>query len=251
MSETLQLKKLDEDENMILGLLLDQLDKKAKRNFLRACYYDGKYALTRSMTPVPPEYFKIGIVLGWSAKAVDILARRCNLDGFVWTDGDLATLGLDTVLDENNFASVSNSAITSSLIHSCSFLINTEGDTGEPKSLIHVKDALNATGEWNARTRQLDNLLSITGRGERGGDAAAVTSFALYLDGLTITADWDKSGEWQVERQPHKWGVPAEVVAYQPREDGRPFGSSRISRAVMSLHRAALRTVTRMEAHAD
>ncbi|MFD9615338.1 phage portal protein, partial [Streptomyces sp. NPDC059083] len=155
------------------------------------------------------------------------------------------------MLDENNFASVSNSAITSSLIHSCAFLINTEGEAGEPKSLIHVKDALNATGEWNPRARQLDNLLSITGRGERGADPAAVTSFALYLDGLTITAEWDKTSGWQVDRQEHKWGVPAEVVAYQPREDGRPFGSSRISRAVMSLHRAALRTVTRMEAHAD
>jgi len=169
----------------------------------------------------------------------------------VWPDGDLGSLGLDTVLEKNNFTNVSNSAITSSLIHSCSFLINTQGDAREPKSLIHVKDALNATGEWNPRTRALDNLLSITGRGERGGDKAAVTSFALYLDGFTITAEWDKLAGWQVDDQEHKWGVPAEVVPYKPRDDGRPFGSSRISRPVMSAHRAALRTVIRMEAHAD
>ncbi|MGW3545887.1 phage portal protein [Nocardia niigatensis] len=251
MTETLQLKDLTDDENRTLGLLLAQLEQKAKRNFIRTCFYDGKYAIKRVGPAVPPEYYRIGIVLGWSAKAVDILARRCNLDGFVWPDGDLSSLGLDTVLDSNNFTNVSNSAITSSLIHSCAFLINTQGDADEPDSLIHVKDALNATGEWNARTRQLDNLLSITGRGDRGGDPAAITSFALYLDGLTIDAEWDKNSGWSVDRQEHKWGVPAEVVSYKPRDDGRPFGASRISRAVMSMHRSALRTVTRMEAHAD
>jgi len=44
--------------------------------------------------------------------------------------------------------------------------------------------------------------------------------------------------------------VPAEALVYKPRV-GRPFGYSRISRAVMSLHDQALRTVIRMEGHAD
>lgn len=250
MSEVLRLKQLSDDENDTLNLLMTQLERKSHRNALRTCYYDGKYALRRVSPVVPPQYYRIGLVLGWSAKAVDTLARRCNLDGFVWPDGDLDSLGVGTVLDDNNFDSVSNSAITSSLIHACSFLINTEGSAGEPTSLIHVKDAMNATGEWNARARRLDNLLSITGRGERGASKSAVTSFALYLDGLTITAEYDSSG-WTVDHQEHSWGVPAEVVPYKPREDGRPFGSSRISRAVMSLHSAALRTVIRMEGHAD
>ncbi|MFE3051595.1 phage portal protein [Nocardia sp. NPDC059239] len=249
MNETIRLRDLDNDENAILATLLDRLDQKKRRNLLRACYYDGKHAIRQVGTVIPPQYYKLALVLGWSAKAVDILARRCNLDGFVWPDGDLDSLGLPDVIEQNAFRSAANSAIVSSLIHSVAFLINTEGDTGEPKSLIHVKDALNATGEWNPRTRRLDNLLSITGRGERGGDRTAVTSFALYLDGLTITADWDSSG-WTVDRSSHPWGVPAEAVAYKPR-DGRPFGSSRISRTVMSLHDMALRTVIRMEGHAD
>ena len=54
-----------------------------------------------------------------------------------------------------------------------------------------------------------------------------------------------------MDRQDHSWGVPAEVVAYKPLEPTRPFGASRISRAVMSLPTAALRTVIRMEGHAD
>ncbi|AHH22096.1 putative phage portal protein [Nocardia nova SH22a] len=245
-----RLKQLSDEENDTLAQLAAQLERKARRNVLRKCYYDGKYSLRRVSPVVPPQYYRLGLVLGWSAKAVDTLARRCNLDGFVWPDGDLGSLGVANILDDNNFESVSNSAITSSLIHACSFLVNTEGGEGEPRSLIHVKDALNATGEWNSRARRLDNLLSITGRGERDDSRSAVTAFALYLDDLTITAEFDSSG-WTVDRQDHSWGVPAEVIAYKPLEPSRPFGASRISRAVMSLHSAALRTVIRMEGHAD
>lgn len=239
---------LSDDETNLLNHLLAQLEAKRDRNWLRACYYDGKRAIRQVGTVIPPQYYKLGLVLGWSAKAVDILARRCNLDAFVWPDGDLDSLGLTDVYDQNHLGSEISSALISSLIHSVSFLVNTKGDPsiGEPQSLIHVKDAMNATGDWNSRKRTLDNLLSITGRAPDGEP----TSLALYLDGLTVTAARD-AGVWAVvDRSEHPWGVPAEALAYKPRP-GRPFGSSRISRAVMSLHDAALRTVIRMEGHAD
>lgn len=238
---------LDGDEQATLDLLMKRLDAKKDRNILRAAYYDGKHAIKRVGTIIPPQYYCLGIVLGWSAKAVDILARRCNLDAFVWPDGDLDELGESEVWEANNLGTEVSSALISSLIHGVSFLITTRGNEadGEPPALIHVKDAMNATGEWNVRTRRLDNLLSITGRDDKGKP----TSFALYLPDLTITAEKD-GRYWTVERQDHPWGVPAEPLVYKPRA-GRPFGSSRISRPVMSLHDQALRTVIRMEGHAD
>ncbi|WP_280331503.1 phage portal protein [Nocardia wallacei] len=245
--EKIRLPGLDDDENATLNRLLAQLDQKAKRNLLRSCYYDGRRALQQVGTVIPPQYYKIGLVLGWSAKAVDILARRCNLDGFVWPDGDLDALGWQAVWDQNLFGAESSSAMISSLLHGVAFLVNTEGDTsiGEPKSLIHVKDALSATGEWNGRTRRLNNLLSITSRDDQGKPIG----LALYLDGVTITAE--RSGRsWDVDRSEHPWGVPAEALVYRPRA-GRPLGYSRISRAVMSLHDQALRTVIRLEGHSD
>ncbi len=243
---TLHLPGLSDDEHRTLNLLNDQLAKKAPRNLLRASYYDGKHAVHQIGSIIPPQYFRLGIVLGWSAKAVDILARRCNLDGFVWPDGTLGDIGYREVAEANHLGSEVSWALVSSLIHGPAFAINTLGDEdkGEPRSLLHFKDALNATGEWNPRTRRLDNLLSITGRDEQGP-----TSLALYLNGVTITAE-KVDGKWQVERSDHAWGVPAEMLVYKPRA-GRPWGSSRISRAVMSLHDQALRTVIRMEAHSD
>lgn len=238
---------LDDTENETANLLLELLRSKYRRNLLRASYYDGKRAIRQVGTVIPPHYYQLGIVLGWSAKAVDVLARRCNLDGFVWPDGDLAAAGLRDVLDANNFSAEASSALVSSLIHGVSFLVNTTGDeaAGEVGSLIHVKDAMNATGEWNPRRRRLDNLLSIIRRDEKGKPI----EFVLYLDGETVSVV--KDGKWQVtDRSPHPWGVPVEVLVYKPRA-GRALGSSRISRAVMSLHDQALRTVIRMEGHMD
>lgn len=247
---TVRLPNVDSDNNALINGLLGELDKRRPRNYLRSCYYDGRRAVRHFGSGiVPPEYFKLGLTLGWSAKGVDILARRCNLDGYTWTGGDLNSLGYQEVMDENFFGAESSSAVVSSLIHGPAFLINTTGaeDSDEPESLIHVADAMNATGELNGRTRRLNNLLSVLKRDAERNPLELV----LYLDGLTLTAARDKVGRrWSIDWSDHPWGVPAESVIYKPRV-GRPFGSSRISRVVMSLHDRALRTLIRMEGHAD
>lgn len=248
MNERITIPALTDDEQATVDALWTSIKAKQDRNILRAGYYDGKRAIRQIGSVIPPQYYRLGVVLGWSAKAVDVLARRCNLDGFIWPQGDLTDIGGAEVWEQNHLGAEVSSALISSLIHGVSFLVTTKGDesAGEPAALIHAKDALNATGEWNPRTRQLDNLLSITGRDDKGNP----TSFALYLPDLTITAESDERNDWTVDRQGHPWGVPAEVMVYKPRV-GRPFGTSRISRAVMSLHDQALRTVIRMEGHAD
>jgi hypothetical protein len=240
---------LDDETNALIRGLQKRLTDRREMNDIRAAYYDGKRAVRQVGSIIPPAYYQLAIVLGWSAKAVDLLARRCNLDGVSWADGDLEDLGWSELADENNIYAEVSSALVASLIHGPSFLINTLGGEGEPEALLHVKDALNATGVWNTRRRQLDNLLSITARDEQG----EASGIALYLDGRTITAERqpEKGGRWVLTaNDPHEYGMPAEVMAYKPRP-GRPFGTSRISRAVMSLHDQALRTVVRMEAHSD
>lgn len=245
--ENLIISGLEDGEQAVVTRLWKQLQAKQPRNLLRASYYDGRRAINQVGSIIPPQYFRLAIVLGWSGKAVDTLARRCNLDGFVWPDGSLDELGGRDLWDANYLGAEVSSGIISSLIHGVSFLVTTKGDqsAGEPPALIHAKDALNATGTWNTRTRRLDNLLSITGRDDEGNP----TNLALYLDGVTLVCERDSSG-WSVDRQIHPWGVPAEALVYKPRV-GRPFGTARISRTVMSLHDQALRTVIRLEGHMD
>ena len=244
MSEALRIPTFSDDETGILNALIEQLDEKAKGNLIRSSVYDGKRAIKQVGSVIPPQYKRLGLILGWNAKGVDGLARRCNLERMVWSDGDLDSLGIKKLTDENFLLSEIASARTDSLIHGVSYLITTRGVAGEPKALIHAKDGTNATGTWNNRRRRLDNLLSVTAR--KDGD---ITGFVLYLDGLTISADKDSSG-WSVERSVHPWGVPADPMVYRPRASRR-MGRSRITRATMGLQDAAVRALIRMEGHMD
>lgn len=238
---------LSDVEQDTVNMLLAQLRAKRRRNLLRSNYYDMRHAVELVGSVIPPQYWKLGIVLGWAGKAVDTLARRCNLDGFVWPDGDLESLGYRDVYEGNNLASEVSQGTINSLIHSVAFVVNTlPDDASEPPALVHFKSAKDATGSWNRRSRRLDAFLSVNGR----DDKDEPSDLTLYLDGVVISLALDR-GRWFVyDRQEHDWGVPAEPLVYKPRLE-RPFGSSRISRAVMSLQDQAARTVIRMEAHSD
>lgn len=244
--EKLSVPGLNEDELATLNDNAEELDKKSRRNLLRSSYYDGKRAAQQIGTVIPPQYANIGLALGWAAKGVDGLARRCNLEKMIWADGDLGSLGMSELEESNFLFSEISQARTDSLLHGVSYLVTTKGDVaaGEPAALVHAKDALNAYGQWNARKRSLDNLLSITSRKD-----GKISGFVLYLDSLTISAD-KVDGAWEVSRSEHPWGVPAEPLVYHPR-GSRRMGRSRITRPVMSIQDSALRGLVRLEGHMD
>jgi hypothetical protein len=246
VSESLRVPGLSDDENVTLNRLREQLEAKSKRNLLRSSIYDGKRAIKQVGTVIPPQYKRLGLILGWNAKGVDGLARRCNLERMIWSDGDLDSLGYQELVDQNFLLSEIASGRTDSLIHGVSYLITTRGDESkdEPKALIHAKDGINATGTWNNRKRRLDDLLSVTSRKDD-----KITGFVLYLDGLTINAEKDDSG-WSVDRSEHPWHVPADPMVYRPRASRR-MGRSRITRPTIGLQDAAVRALIRMEGHMD
>lgn len=235
------------DEQATLNALLTQLHHKTPRNLLRSAYYDGKNAIRDIGIATPPALRTVAIVLGWSAKAVDVLNRRCHLDGFVIPGVDANDLGADVLWADNHLGTEAPQAGTSSLIHATTFLITTQGDeaAGEPPVLITAKDALSGTGIWDRRRHALSSFLSIIDTDDDGRPVDMV----LYLPNLNISMSKD-AGTWTVDRREHAWGVPVEPLVYRPRLS-RPFGSSRISRAVMSLHQSALRTMVRSETTAE
>lgn len=244
MSESLTIPGLSDDENVTLNRLIVQLDEKSKRNLIRSSIYDGKRAIKQVGTVIPPQYKRLGLILGWNAKGVDGLARRCNLERMVWTGGDLNSLGMQELTDSNFLLSEIASGRSDSLIHGVSYLITTKGADDEPKALVHAKDGINATGTWNNRKRRLDDLLSVTSRKD-----GKITGFVLYLDNLTISAE--KDVEWAItSRSEHTWHVPADPMVYRPRASRR-MGRSRITRSTIGLQDAAVRALVRMEGHMD
>ena len=140
---------LTADEQALVDYLAARLARKNARNLLRTAYYDGKHAVTQVGGVVPPQYYQLGIVLGWSAKAVDLLADRCNLEQFVWPGGELDSLGSSELYAANEMGSEVAQAVVSALLHGVVFAISTKGGAGEPAGLLHFKDATEATGIWN------------------------------------------------------------------------------------------------------
>lgn len=233
---------LTDDEQATLNRLVDQLKAKRRRNELRTAFMESKH-LVRRLPPTVPEYVRsLGLVLGWPAKGLELLARRTKLDGFVIPGMDLETFGLDVILDENDYIHESRLSHVASLEHGPAFLLSTLGGRGEPEVVISRRSALDGTGDWNPRTRHLDSFLSVVEW--KDGEPA---EFNLYLPGVTLMVN---AGELVDAAEDDLPRIPVEMLPFKAR-DGRPFGSSRITRPVMSLTRAAVRTLMRSEGTAD
>lgn len=246
----LQVPGLSDEDQATLTELLNQLEQKTPRNVLRERYYSGKYALRDLGVSVPPKFRNFESVLGWPAKAVDTLSRRCNLDGFVIPGVDVADLGIDEVWQSNRMEIESSMAHDSAMIHSCAFICTLNGDegAGEPPVLMMAKSAFDATGIWDARKRELSSALSIIDR----VDGLLPLFMVMYLwDRVIIMRRDYEGGRWSVDERPHSLGrVPVEPLVYRPRLN-LPFGQSRITRSVMSITDSALRTVVRSEIGAE
>lgn len=232
------------DENATLNALLQQIRDRRPRNELRAAYYDAKHIVRHVGGVIPDQYRRLAMTLGWASKAVDGLGRRVNIDEFVWPGGDLESLGLGELDEDNLLMSELSQARTDALIHGVSFLTVTRGQQGEPGALVHATDALNSTGMLNRRTRRLDSFVSVHGWSE-----GEPTAFELFLPNLIVSAVLS-DGEWSVSRSSHSWGVPVEMLTYRPRVSRRS-GRSRITTPLMSFQDAAARALLRMEAHMD
>ena len=236
---------LTDAEQGALSELWSTLKRHSARNRLRDAYYEGRNAVRQVGTVVPPQYYRMALALGWTGKAVDSLARRVNLTGFTHADVDLEALGSGALWDANHEGSEVSQAVTSAMIHGVSFLVTSVGREGEPAGLVHAVDALSATGIWDRRARRLSSALEV----HRWSDDGRPEGIDLHFPNLVTRCVKDGPG-WVIDRQPHRYGMLVEPLVHKPRT-GRFMGTSRISRPIMALQDAALRTLIRMEGHQD
>ena len=228
--------------------LIQTLSFKSSRNLLRRRYYDGKNLLRDLGISIPPSLRSVETVVGWPAKGVDVLARRIVFDSFSLAGGDPASLGVNELWDANRLDIEAPQAHTSALVTTPAFLAVTAGDvpSGEPAVLVTARSAQFATGIWDWRRRGLRSALSVVSVDQYG----APDYWVMYLPDTAIIAR--RSGSvWDLRESRHTLGhVPVEALVFRPELD-RPFGHSRISRAVMSLTDSAVRTLLRTEVSAE
>ena len=257
----------DAKEQGVLDRLWKQLRDRLERNRERGIRYEMKNVIDKIANVVPPQYYHAYGALGWNTKAVDALVRRCNFENVSWT-GDLGSagapdllgeedtsppdalepLGYDDFRDENRLRASIRSASVGSLVHGVGFLINdVQMAPGEDVSSISWGSAVDTTGFWDYRGRELEFALSIN---EWRNESLPLT-FTLYTPGSYLIVQWEeRSAAYRtIAEWTHPFGMPVEPLVYKPFL--RPFGSSRITPPMMSLQDRGVAALIRMEAHMD
>ena len=239
----IEIEGLPEQEAQLVERLVKQIKAHRTNNELRTQLMDSKHLLEQ-MAFVSNQK-QLQAVLGWPAKAVETLARRCRLERFAVEGGELDAFGLTELLSHRNFIRRARQGELSSLVHGVAFEVVSRGGDGESPVVVTHTSALNGTGDYNSRRGRLLNFLSVS---EWTKGMGRPTRFTLHQPGVVWTVTDGKATP--SEHTAIKDRVLVEPLVYKPRLD-RPLGSSRITRPVIFLTQSAVRVVVRSEATAD
>lgn len=230
--------------------LCKRLEAKKPRHKIRQHYYDTVNELRDLGISVPPRLRSLHAAMGWPAKAVDSLSRRTKMEEFVIPGADVEDFGIASIWRDNRMGIEVPMTQTSSLIHAVAFVLTYLGDPsiGEPEVVVATFDATRATGLWHPTTRSLGAGMAVFDEDDRGPKSIL---FMLPHEIHSLSRDEHAPHVWHVRTVVNTLGrVPMEPITYRPRL-GRPFGSSRLTRPVMSITDSAMRTIVRSEVGAE
>ena len=234
-------RSLGEEFQQLLDDLVSELASHQSSNRERTHYYTSRNILRDLGIAIPPSMRNVEVALGWPAKAVDQMAGRVRMEGFVLPGGDVVETGVPALWRMNRMDSLAPQAHVAALIHGVAFAMVSRGPRGP---VITVHDALRATGLWDDAGKELRAALVITG--VDGADAVR-----MVVATPTVWAELERGSTWTHRVIPHGLGrVPVEPLVHRPNIT-RPFGSSRITRPAMRITDSALRTILRSEVGAE
>ena len=231
--------------------LCETYRRRLARNYLRRGYYLMHRRPRELGIAVPPHLRRLEQVVGWPAKAVDSLANRSQFDGFVTAD-DSTTDALAGVALDNSLKRLYRQAVKSELQCCCAFLTVTAGDEGEPPVIVSAHPATAAAAVWDEHMRRIKAGMVVVDRDARPRRGDEPTWVDVFTDEAVIRIKRDgTTRNWAAEYVWHSMGRPLMVPMAHEATLERPFGKSRISRAVMNITDDAMRASVRSEISAE
>ena len=237
-----------EDRDTVFELM-DLWRRTRPRNILREKYYLGHVRVKDLGIAMPKSLAKkIDPRIDWPRKAVHALADRSVFDGFT-TDDDATTEELRQICAANSLPALYRKNLICELKHCCGFWTVSEGDGGMP--VISAYPATAAVALWDDSLKAIRaGLVVAESKAVRGSSSRKPTLIEVYTDGAVIVLR-SAGGTWEAEYREHSMGRPLmEPMPYGATLE-RPFGSSRITRSVMSITDDAIRQRARMEVAAE
>lgn len=240
---------LDPEDGEAVSELLELWRKKRPRNLLRERYYLGHVRVKDLGIAMPKSLAKkIDPRIDWPKKAVHALADRSVFDGFT-TDDDAATGELREICSANSMEALYRKNLICELKHCCGFWTVSDGG-GVP--VISAYPATAACALWDDSLKAIRAGLVVAESKAVAGSSATrkPTLIEVYTeDAVIVLRSCD--GTWSAEYREHSMGRPLmEPMPYGATLE-RPFGASRITRAVMSITDDAIRQRARMEVAAE
>lgn len=204
------------------------------RNSIKDKYYEGHVTLgdVNLGIALPPGLKKLEVGCNWGQKAVDALACRSMLDGFVGSGQAADTVA--RLVEQNRLLDQYAKACREELKYGCVFATLSADEALGCRIRFHSPAA--AAALWNGEKGRIDCGLAIidTVPDEKYKDSWRPHIVNLYTD-EAVTVLTAQSGRWTAQRHPHKMGRPLMEPLIWNATTGKPFGRSRLKGPVRAL----------------
>lgn len=225
---------LTEEEQRKLRELAGVYQYHQASNAVKDKYYEGHVTLNDVNLGIalPNGLKRIEVGCNWGQKAVDALASRSMFDGFVGS-GQAAETAARLVAG-NRLLAEYGKACRDELKYGCVFATLSADSSVGCRVRFHSPAA--AAALWNGEKGRIDCGLAIidTVPDEKYEGTWRPHIVNLYTDDAVIVLT-AQNGYWSARRHPHKMGRPLMEPLIWNATTGKPFGRSRLKRAVRSL----------------
>lgn len=225
---------LTPDEQRQLNALADVYQYHQSRNSIKDKYYEGHVTLNDVNLGIalPRGLRNLEVGCNWGQKAVDALAARSMFDGFVGS-GPAADTVAQLVAD-NRLLDEYAKACRDELKYGCVFATLSADDVLRCRIRFH--SPATSAALWSGEKGRIDCGLAIidTVPDEKYKGTWRPHIVNLYTDTAVIVLT-ENRGTWHAERHKHRMGRPLMEPMIWNATSGKPFGRSRLKRAVRAL----------------
>ena len=233
---------LTADEQKNLLELVNAFNYHQGRNATKDKYYEGHVTLSDVNLGIalPKNLNNLIVGCNWGQKAVDVLAARSMFDGFVGSSGNLD--GLSKMISDNRLIAEYTEACRDELKYGCVFATLSADSTIGCRIRFHSPSSASAL--WNGEKGRIDCGLAIIDivPDESKKDTWVPSLVNFYTDTAVILLKRNGS-QWTAERHTHKMSRPLMEPMIWNSTSNKPFGRSRLKRAIRSLIDEYIRTV--------
>ncbi len=235
---------LDAADKDALNELVERAQAVEPRNRLLDAYYEGEQDTPGIGIDNIPDCVDPNVRSDWARKAVTSVSERVRMDGFTFS-GDYKDPAFDAIALDNDLSNAFNRTVASELTHGCMFATVQRVSN---RAVVRMHSAETAVATWDVAEQRVGSGLVVADmrRTDWGGLRPVPVQANLHLPGRVVVLRRTGSASWSAETMPTPLDRPMmEAFCFRP-TGTKPFGQTRITRAVRFLVDEVERTLRYM-----